>query len=288
MYRRLLKNHILPALGHLPLSRLTPQHVQAFYADKLKAGLSPRTVQIMHALLHKALENAVRWRLVPRNICEDVSSPRATRYEMQSLTMDQAQRLMEAARGHRFEVLLLLALVTGMRRGELLSLRWKDIQLEEKCLHVRHTVARIAGHGYVENEPKTAQSRRKITLPDFVVEALRQHRTRQLEARLKAGTAWEDHDLVFCNTHGGFLNTDYLRRRFLRLLKDAGLPQMRFHDLRHSAATILLSMRVPPNVVKEILGHSDIGITLGIYGHVLPGMHEEAMDKWSDLFHEQR
>src|SRR5262249_17534406 len=134
-YRRVLKNHILPALGHYQLRRLTPQHIQAFYGARLKAGLSPGTVQLMHALLHKAFENAVRWRLLARNICDDVTQPRAAVFEMQPLTKSQTQRLVEIIRGHQFEALLLLALITGMRRGELMSLRWKDIDLENKCLH---------------------------------------------------------------------------------------------------------------------------------------------------------
>jgi integrase len=276
-YRQLLKNHILPALGHYQLRRLTPQHIQAFYSAKLKAGLSPSTVQLMHALLHKAFDNAVRWRYLSRNVCDDVTQPHPC-------NQGQAQRLVEIVRGHPLEALLLLALITGMRRGELMSLRWKDIDLENKCIHVRHAVAPISGYGYVENESKIARSRRKITLPPFALEVLEQHRTGQLAARARASATWEDHDLVFCNRRGKFLRPKTLRDQFTKLLNAAGLPYMRFHDLRHSAATILLSMGVHPKVVQELLGHSNIAITLGIYGHVLPGMHEEAMGKWDALF----
>jgi len=146
---------------------------------------------------------------------------------------------------------------------------------------------RIVGHGYVESETKTSKGRRKIMLPLFVVEALKQHRTRQLEARLRAGTGWQEHDLVFCNIRGGYLDPGNLLRMFHALVKEACLPPLRFHDLRHSAATILLGMGVHPKVVQELLGHSQIGMTMDTYSHVLPSLQKEAMDKWDDLFGEK-
>lgn len=182
------------------------------------------------------------------------------------------------------EGLLTLDVTTGMRLGELLALRWQDIDFEHRSLHIRRSMGFISGQGYVEFEPKTARSRRKILLPPFVCEVLRQHRTRQLEERLKMGTVWRERDLVFCNRYGDFLDPSHLRQRFDRLLKDAGLPDVRFHDLRHSAATILLSMGIHPKVVQEILGHSQISMTLDTYSHVLPSMQQEAMDKLDDLF----
>jgi integrase len=286
-YRSMLDGHIIPALGHIKLQKLTAQQVQKFYTEKLKEGLSAKTVSLLHGLLHHALDNAVRWNLVPRNVCDLVSLPQAKRYDVQSLTPEQAKRLLEAVRGHRLEGILTLALTTGMRRGELLALRWQDIDFQDKSLRIRHTVDRITGHGYVENEPKTPTSRRKIVLPNFVIDVLKQHRAYQLEARLKAGVAWQDKDLVFCNTHGGYLSPDYLLEVFQKLLEDAGLPYIRFHDLRHSAATILLSMGVHPKVVQELLGHSKVGITLDIYSHVLPSMQRIAMDGMDELFGEQ-
>jgi len=185
--------------------------------------------------------------------------------------------------GHRFEALLTIALTTGMRKGELLALRWQDIDVANRSLHIRRSVNRFPGYGFVENEPKTTTSRRKIVLPLFAIEALKQHKAFQDEARQKVGTAWQDHDLVFCNTIGGFQDVKHLRVSFKRLLKEAGLPEIRFHDHRHSAATILLSMGVNVKVIQELLGHSQTSMTLDIYTHVLPGMQNEAMDKWDDL-----
>lgn len=221
----------------------------------------------------------MRRRRIPYNICRDVTLPRVERPEMLTLSADEAQRLLAQAKGHRLEALLTLALTTGMRRGELLALQWKDIDWKSGSLQVRRSVNRYAGQGFKVSEPKTKQSRRKITLPSFVLEVLKEHRTRQLEERLQAGSTWEDHGLVFSNAYGSYLNPSHLSYDFHKLLKKARLPMMRFHDLRHTAASLLLKMNVSPKMVQEILGHSDIEMTLGIYSHILPGMHEEAMEK---------
>ena len=283
-YRRFLNNHILPALGHIYLNKLTPQLVQSFYTQKLQEGLAPGSVRDMHMVLHKALENAVRWRLIGRNVCDDVSPPKLVKYEAQTLTQKQAVRLLEAARGHRLGALLTVALATGMRRGELLGLQWQDINFEDRSLQIRRSMVRLGKEGIVESQPKSLKSRRKVVLPQFVVEVLKQHRTRQLEVRLRAGTAWEENDLVFCNGFGRFFDQGQLHVEFQKFLKEAGLPPIRFHDLRHSAASFLLAMGVHPKVVQEILGHSVIGTTMDTYSHVLPSLQREAMDKMNDLF----
>ncbi len=223
--------------------------------------------------------------LVSRNVCDLGSPPRIVKPEIQPLTMEQAHKLLEAAHGHRLMVLLMVALTTGMRRGELLRLKWVDIDFENHFLQVRRTLDFLAGYGgYVETEPKTAKGRRKIMLPDFVMEALKQHRVQQLECRLKDGTDWQEQDYVFTGLKGGPLNPRYILKLFDKLLKEAGLPHMRFHDLRHSAATLLLRMGVNAKVVQEILGHSNISMTMDVYSHVLPSMHKDAMGKWDDEF----
>jgi integrase len=284
-YRRLIYIHILPELGHVQIQKLTPQQVQALYKKKGEEGLSPKMINSIHGVLHKALDNAVRWHLVSSNVCDLLSPPRVVTQEIQPLTPDQARRLIEAARGHRLEAVLMLAITTGLRRGELLALRWQDIDFEGQSLQVRRTVDFFAGHGgYVETEPKTAKGRRKITLPPFVIDVLKQHRVEQLELRLKACTAWEEHDLVFTGLHGNYLNPRYILKMFAQLLQEASLPHLRFHDLRHSAATLLLGMGVHPKVVQEILGHSTISMTMDTYSHVLPSMQKEAMEKWGDVF----
>lgn len=205
-------------------------------------------------------------------------------HEVLPLSPEQAQHLLHEVRGQRLDTLLALALTTGMRKGEILALRWHDIDLQKGSLQIRRTVKYLAGHGYIEGEPKTAKSRRKITLPDFVVEKLKQHRAMQLETRLQAGAKWVDRNIVFCNTHGGFLAPMILYRLFAKALRDAGLPHIRFHDLRHSAATLLLSMGVHPKVVQKLLGHSSISMTMNTYSHILPSMQKDAMNKMDDLF----
>ncbi len=181
--------------------------------------------------------------LVSRNVSKLVTHPRVEKYEGQILKAEQAVNLLKTANGSRIEALLLVALTTGMRRGELQALRWSDIDLEQGVLLVQRTVSRIPGHGYVENEPKTRSSRRKIVLPAVVLEALQVHCESQKQARTKAGARWKEQGIVFCNTYGGFMRPDMIAYWLDRLLKDAGLPHMRFHDLRHSTA-LLVSIRL--------------------------------------------
>ncbi|MDQ2905263.1 MAG: site-specific integrase [Chloroflexota bacterium] len=201
--------------------------------------------------------------------------------------MKQAHELLEAVRGDRLEGIIVLALTTGMRRGELLGLKWQDIDFDRKVLKVRRTLDYYAGHGgYIETEPKTAKGRRSIMLPSFVVEVLRVHRVRQLEMRLSAGDRWEDLDYVFTGLLGGRLNPRYVLKLFDKLLQQVGFPHMRFHDLRHSAATLLLSMGVDAKIVQEILGHSNISMTMDTYTHVLSSMQKGAMGKWDEEFSE--
>jgi len=172
--RSAVRHHIIPSLGRIALQALTPEKIQAFYSKMLDEGLSARSVTHVHAMLHKDLDNAVRWNLISRNVSSLVSLPRIQRFEIYVLTLEQARKLIETAKGHRVEPILIIALATGLRHGELLALRWEDVNLEQKVLYVRHTVTRVGTYGYVENEPKTKSGRRRITLPDFAVDAFRQ------------------------------------------------------------------------------------------------------------------
>jgi integrase len=287
-YEEMIRLHLVPGLGHHPLQKLSPQHLQAFYTKKLQEGLSPTTVLSFHKMLHLALDKTVQWGLVPRNVCDAVEPPHVKRYEIQPLNAEQIQQFLTAARGHRLEALFVLALAIGMRRGELLALKWRDINFATGTLQVRRILTHMPAKlndkgGYVEAEPKTEKSRRSITIAPFALEQLKQHRVRQVEEKLKAGPAWTDHDLVFSSTVGGHLHTSrILFAQFKQLLKEAGLPDIRFHDLRHSSATMLLSLGVHPKVVQEILGHCQISMTMDIYSHVLPTMQREAMSKLND------
>jgi len=230
------------------------------------------------------LSDAVKQGLVARNVASLVSPPRFDRYEAQTLTVGQAERLLEVAHGSHLDALLILALTTGMRRGELLALRWDDVDFQQSLVSVHRTMTRVGGYGYVEGEPKTRSSRRRIVLPGVALEALKDHRERQAQVQLKVGETWQDKGLVFCDDSGGFFSPDVVLYRFGKLLSKVGLPHMRFHDLRHSAATILLVAGVHPKVVQERMGHSTIAMTLDVYSHVLPSMQQEAAGKIDDLF----
>lgn len=286
-YSDYVRVHLVPTLGKVSLAKLTPQHLQALYSRKLADGLSPTTVHGTHRMLHRALVDAERLGLVQRNVSEHVRPPRPNTKEMQTLTEEQAAAFLAVARQHqeRFSVLYVLALQTGMRQGELLGLRWTDVDLERRTLTVR-MAAQEAGHGYILAEPKTRGSRRTIGLTVGASADLRAHRVRQAAERLAIGPAWGNHDLVFPNQIGGLMNPRNLARRsFLQVLWRAGLPvTLHFHCLRHTAATTLLSRGVNVKVVSEMLGHADISITLRIYAHVLPHMQQSAVDVMQQVY----
>lgn len=281
-YEQFVRVHIVPTIGKSALSKLSPQQLQALYALKLEEGLSSTTVHHLHAVLHRALDKALRLGLVQRNVADMVDVPRMRHHEMTTLSEEQARTLLSAASGERLEALYVLAIATGMRQGELLALKWRDVDLDESRLQVRATL-HYTNEGYVIAEPKTEFSRRRIALSKVAVEALRAHRIRQLEERLQLGDAWEDNDLVFPNTVGRPLDgVNLLKYWFYPLLKRAGLPRMRFHDLRHTAATLLLGRGINPKIVSEMLGHSHVSVTLGIYSHVTPHMQEQAAKAMDD------
>jgi integrase len=255
----LVNKHVAPALGNVRLSKLTPAHLQGFYCSKLDSGLSPRTVQYIHVVLHRALKQALRWGLTVRNVAEAVDPPRVPKKEITPLSPGQARAFLEAVRGDRLEALYVLAIHTGMRQGELFNLRWDDVDLDAGVLRVRGT--------------KTTRSRRTVTLSETALDALRSHLERQLGEIDKAGSLWRENGLVFATAIGTPLSRQNLTQRsFKPLLEKAGLPQIRFHDLRHTCATILLSRGVHAKFVQELLGHATIAITLDTYSHVLPGM----------------
>jgi len=266
-----IRVHAIPALGRIKLGRLTPQHFQRLYQDKLAAGLSPTTVNHLHTVLHGAFTEAMRWGLISRNVVALVRPPRKVHVEVVALTAEQARALLAAAAGNRFEALLILALKTGMRRGELLALRWEDLDLDKGVLQVRGTLRRTR-EGLRIGTPKTPASRRKVVLSPTSQAALRRHRARQEQERQAAGDLWQELRLVFPNRLGRPLEPrDLLADVYRPLLKRAGLPPVTFHTLRHTAATLLLAEGEHPKVVQELLGHAQVGITLDRYSHITSG-----------------
>ena len=281
-YEIAVRVHIKPALGRLKLKKLTPTHLAGFYQDRLAAGFAPASVNKLHVTLHKALDQAVKWNMIPLNVAGAVKAPRPAPEEMQTLSAEETRRLLQAARGNKLEALYVLAVHTGMRQGELLALKWQDVDLENARASVRRTITMNGGR-ILLGEPKTKKSRRTISLTEAAVRALHGHLDRQMEHMQRLGDLYKDQGLVFASEVGTPINPTNLRRRsFALLLKRAGLPQIRFHDLRHTCATLLFSRNVHPKNVQELLGHANIAITLDTYSHVIPGMGDHTARAMED------
>jgi len=283
-YEQYIRVHAIPALGRIRLGRLTPQHFQRLYQDKLAAGLSPTTVSHLHTVLHGAFAEAVRWGLVPRNVVALVRPTQGARRDRRP-----HRRASPSAAGRRrrqsVEALFVLALKTGMRRGELLALRWDDVDLDKGMLQVHGTLRRTR-EGLTFGTPKTAASRRKVVLSPTSMAAVRRHQVRQDEERRTAGDLWQDFGLVFPNTVGRPMEPrDLLSDVYPAASQAAGLPPVTFHALRHTAATLLLAEGEHPKVVQELLGHAQVSITLDRYSHMTPRLMSNAaalMDRLLD------
>jgi integrase len=275
-YSDTVRLHLIPTLGKIPLAKLAPQHVQAMINAKLP-DFSPRSVQYMHSVLSRALNRAVKWDLVPRNVCTLVSSPRVPRQLVEPLSPVDGRRLLDAVKNDQNEALYSVAMALGLRKGEALGLRWDDVDLEAGMLRVRHQLQSQGGKKLTE--PKSDRSRRTLPLPDFAVKALRAHRARQLQARLVGGSRWKDTGHVFTTSVGTPMDGSRVSKQFRKALKKAGLTHKRFHDLRHTAASLLLAQGVHPRVVMETLGHSQISVTMNTYTNVMPTLLRDAADK---------
>lgn len=275
-YAVFVRKHLVPRLGRLALVKLAPSDCAVAFADMLTAGLAPRTVIQGRAILGRALREAEAGDLVARNVVRLTHAPRAERAEMRTLSGAQAQALIRAAAGDRLAALYPVALASGAREGELLALRWSDIDWDRGTIRIQRTLLRTPS-GHIFAEPKTQSSRRSIPLGGSAIEALRAHRRRQAEEQIGAGSAWQGHDLVFATEIGSAIDAGNLLRRFhYPLLARAGLPKVRFHDLRHTAATLLLEAGTHPRVVAERLGHATPSLVMNVYSHVTERMQGEA------------
>jgi integrase len=281
-YRFRIDRYILPHIGQYELAKLNAQHIQFMFHALIEDGLSPGSLRFIRAILRTALKHAIGIELITRNPLAMVEVPSVKQYHATILQPEEARRLLEAVRGDRLEALYTVALALGMRRGEIAALRWEDVDLAHGTLHVRRTLVRITGK-VVSMPPKTEKGNRKIDLPAVVVTALRQHRFQQENEQRLTGSAWKDEGLVFTTPRGTALLLEKFGVMLQEHLARAGLPHLRFHDLRHSCASFLLAQGVPPKVVQEILGHSSIAITMDVYGHLLPGARRDAADKMDDL-----
>jgi integrase len=273
-YSFIVRCHLTPALGGIPLKKLQPAHLQEYYAKALaqgrrdgKGGLSARSVQHHHRVLSEALSHAVKWGLIARNVANSVDPPKPGRTEMAILFPDDVNKLLGAAQGTSHYSLIFTGLYTGMRRGELLGLRWCDVDLLMATISVTQSLQRLYGGEFTIGEPKTARSRRLIALPPSLAILLRQHKAQQEEQRKLLGLPLSETGLVFAHLDGSPLDPSTVSHAFGKLVTRAGLPHMRFHDLRHAHASLMLRIGVNPKVISERLGHSSIAITMDIYSH---------------------
>jgi integrase len=286
-YQDVLTGRVVPQLGALRLDRVTPKHIADMLADlrehgsrspRRGPGLSATSVKYTLSVLNFVLKDATKRGVLARNPAEHVDRPRVTKQEMRWWSANEARTFLDAAAGDRYVALWTLALTTGMGRGELLGLKWPDIDFEASRLAVRRTLVTVA-YQVRWSEPKTAASRRVVALDPGTVAALRAHRARQLEERLAVGSGYLDQELVFADVAGEPLHPDTVTKHFDRLVARAGVPRIRLHDCRHTAATVMLEQGVPLKAVTERLGHSSTQITSDLYQHVGETMQEEAAAK---------
>jgi integrase len=282
-YKGVVVRHINPTLGKLKLNQVTPYAIQQLYNHKMESSQSKRIVCSIHAVLHHALNDAMKQDLIGRNPADAVTRPRYRPATFTALDANQVTCLLSHARNTRYEAMLYLAVTTGMRIGELMGLQWKHIDWDNHKIQVRQQLQRIKGEGLVFTDPKSRTSRRSISLGNVAMDMLRKQ-ARQLEwERLLAGERWEDHDLVFPNTLGKPSERGNFYRAFKEMLKAANLPDIRVHDLRHTAATLMMQEGTHPKIVQSRLGHSQISLTMDTYSHVMPDMQNEIADKLDQL-----
>ena len=276
-YEQVVRLHVVPYIGHVRLSKLAPLHIEQLFVQQEKNNVSARNRQMSGTALHTALSSAVRLKLIPYNVCSDIQKPRITKREMQAWTLEESQIFLKEAEDDRLHALYVVAIATGLRQGELFALSWPDFDDDTGDLFVQRTLEEISGKLRLK-ETKTAKGRRRIALPRFAIDALLVHRKRMLtEGNIKGP--------IFCDTWGGFLRkSNFIRGSYKPLVKRAGVSAIRFHDLRHTAATLLLLQGEHPKVVSERLGHASIEITLNTYSRVLPTMQKEAAKKLDKLF----
>lgn len=293
-YGAIVHQHLIPELGRVQLRKLTPAHVRRLlrtkstqprrdtkYPDKRGEPLSPRMVQYIHAVLRRALEQARRDELVARNVAALVTPPRLPRYEWRYLMPEEARKLLDAVRDDRLYAVYAVAVAVGLRRGEVLGLRWQDVDLNEGTLHVRRSLQRLNGT-LILAETKTDKSYRRVPLPRVCIASLKEHRERQQKERAEAEVWLDEWDLVFTTKHGTPIEPRNLLRHFQNLCEKLGLPRLRFHDLRHTCASLLLAQGVDLPIVKETLGHAAIQTTM-LYTHVAPMLQRKAADRMDDL-----
>ncbi|WP_017756775.1 site-specific integrase [Calidifontibacillus oryziterrae] len=280
-YNWIVNKYIIPQLGHHPLDKLNPMQLQNFILElQQDTKLSNRSINHIRTVLHNALESACKFELVTKNVAKPITAPKVNKVHVKVWDEQQLKTFLTEAKRTRYYIAFLLAATTGMRLGEVIGVKWEDVDFNRQTLSVKRSYTR-AHSGYQFNEPKTATGNRVIALPKAVLEELEAHRVTQEAEKSKEG--YNDHGLVTQTTNGTPVSPRNLYRLWASIVKRAGLPRIRFHDLRHTHASLLLKQGVHPKVVAERLGHSNIQLTLNTYSHLLPNMQEEAAAKFGEF-----
>lgn len=289
-YGQLIRDYIRPALGRVRLRDLNPSQIQHFYNQKVSDGLGLRTIQKTHTVMHAALNSAMKLGLIGRNPVSATQPPKPVAKEMRFLDKAQVHQLLDYARKtqDRHLALYYIAIVTGMREGELLALRWQDVDLEKGIIQVRFNLKRVPNGGLALKRPKTKSSIRSIQLGVDSIEVLKKQKQRITEWKGATNGLWQDTDHLFPSSVGTPMDPTNMLRFFRTILKDAGLPKIRFHDLRHTAASLMLNNGVDVLVASKRLGHAKPSITLDVYGHLIPSIQAEAADVMDNLVASQK
>lgn len=282
-YKSIVDNHIVPELGKMELQKIKPLHIQNYYTKK-EDNLSQKSLQHHHRLLSLALKNAVGWQMIPNNPCDHVEAPSPEKSKAKSLTSEEVKHLLESIKDTPLEASITLLVFTGLRRGELLALKWNDIDPINKTLVVDESLAvDESKNEIIFKKTKSESSNRIVSLSDIPISALRKHKKLQNEQKLKIGENYTDNNLVFAREDGSPIHPSSFSRQFGRFIRSTELPHIRLHDLRHTNATMLMNLGVPPKVVSERLGHANISITLDTYSHVLKDKQAEAAEKMDNF-----
>jgi integrase len=284
-YRAAINLHVIPALGHVHIQQLSPDRLDQFYAGLVAKGLSAKTVRNIHVLIHRALRDAVRKNLVPRNAAEAADPPklnRANHEEMRTWTPEQLRVFFDGIAEHRLAAAYVLAATTGMRRGEVLGVRWRDVDFKARRLHVQQTVLSVE-YKLVLGRPKTRRGERKIALDAETIRVLTSHCAAQRREKELFGAGYNDHGLVFAREDGSPVHPDYFSQTFDRAVKRLQLPRIRLHDLRHTHATLGLAAGIHVKVISDRLGHATTSFTQDVYMHAIPAVEEDAADQIADL-----
>jgi integrase len=282
-YEMTVRKHIVPTLGSYKLINLRPEYIQNLYNLKLKSGTGTRTIEVIHTVMHKSFSHAVKLGAISRNPVDATTPPRSKSREMEIFSETEVTHFLFSARGTHDEALYRLAIATGLRQSELLGLRWSDLDWKNRSLCVQRQLKRNFKVGDYYATPKTRSGTRTIALGERSLEVLRKHMNRQENERKAAGHRWRENDMVFPSSIGTPMSQRNLYRKFKEFLCLTGLPEIRFHDLRHTSASLMLNHGIPAIIVSRRLGHSKVSTTLDIYGHLIPEMQSQAAELIDEL-----